>query len=399
MKFQDVLRLTVGTVRANRLRTILTMLGIAIGTASVILLTSIGEGLRIFILEQYTQFGTNLLGLHPGKAQTFGLPSIANTTRKLTLEDLEPLSRLHGVEKVVPVAYGSARVEANNRARSVFVYGVTSDALEAWRFHLLQGSFLPPGDPRRAPPLAVLGTKLKTELFGSQNALGQHVRIGGRRFVVIGTTEPKGQFLGVDLDDIAYIPVNLALKLFNKEGLQEIHIVFSQSQKPSTMADRVGTLMKERHQGEEDFTIISQTEMLESLDKILGIMTAAVGAIAAISLLVGAVGILTMMWISVNERVNEIGLEKAIGAQPYQILILFLGEAGLLSTAGGVAGIAVGLGMAELLSLFVPALPVRIPTVYVLLSIIVSLAVGIASGVLPARRAAQLEPMDALRTE
>jgi putative ABC transport system permease protein len=399
MELQDIFRLTIGTVRAHRLRTFLTMLGIAIGTASVILLTSIGEGLRVFMLEQFTQFGTNLLGLHPGKSETFGLPSVASTTRKLTLEDLDPLSRIQGVEKVVPVCYGSARVESATRARSVFVYGVTADALEAWRFHIRQGTFLPPGDPRRAPPVAVLGIKLKTELFGSENALGKHVHIGGRRFVVIGVTEPKGQLLGIDLDDIAYIPVDLALKLFNREGLQEIHVVFSQGLNSSTIADRVATLMKERHDGEEDFTIVTQTEMLESLDKILGIMTAAVGAIAAISLLVGAVGILTMMWISVNERTNEIGLEKAIGAQPRQILVLFLSEAALLSTAGGIAGIIGGLGIAQTLSLFLPSLPVRVPTMYVVLSVLVSLSVGLASGVLPARRASLLDPMDALRAE
>ena len=399
MDLRDVLRLILGTVRAHRLRTFLTILGIAIGTSSVILLTSIGEGLRYFMLDQFTQFGTNLMSVNPGKVQTFGMPSIATTTRKLTIEDAEELRRVPGVEKVVPVTFGSARVESANRSRSVFIYGVTSEAPEAWRFEIGLGSFLPEMDPRRGAPLVVLGPKLKTEIFGEQNSLGKYVRIGGRRFQVIGIMAPKGQMLGFDLDDAAYVHTAVALKLFNKEGLQEIDVLFSKGQSAAVVQQRVTRLLKERHDGEEDFTIITQTEMLQSLDKILGMITLAVGAIAAISLIVGAVGILTMMWISVNERVSEIGLEKAIGAEPNQILILFLSEAAGLSTLGGASGVAVGLFLAQALGLLIPALPVRVPTLYVVLSIVVSILAGLASGILPARRAARLDPLDALRAE
>lgn len=399
MELRDVIRLVLGTVRAHRLRTFLTILGIAIGTSSVILLTSIGEGLRYFMLEQFTQFGTNLMSINPGKAQTFGMPSIATTTRKLTIEDAEELRRVPGVEKVVPVTFGSAGVETSNRSRSVFIYGVTSDAPEAWRFEIGFGSFLPAMDPRRGSPLVVLGPKLKTELFGEGNALGKYVHIGGRRFQVIGVMAPKGQMLGFDLDDAAYIHTAVALKLFNKEGLQEIDVLFSKGQSAAVIQQRVTRLLKERHDGEEDFTIITQTEMLQSLDKILGMITLAVGAIAAISLIVGAVGILTMMWISVNERVAEIGLEKAIGAEPNQILLLFLSEAAGLSTLGGATGVAVGLFLAQALALLVPGLPVRVPTLYVVLSLVVSVLAGLGSGILPARRAAQLDPLEALRAE
>lgn len=399
MELQDVLKLTAGAVRAHRLRTVLTMLGIAIGTASVILLTSIGEGLHVFILKQFTQFGTNLLGIYPGKTETFGMPSIATTTRKLTLEDAEELARIRGVEKLVPVCFGSARVESINRARSVFLYGVNSEIPSVWQFHVRQGSFLPPGDVHRGAPVVVLGPKLKNEIFGAENALGRYVHIGGRRFQVIGILESKGQMLGFDLDDAAYIPVALALKLFNKDGLNEIDVLFSQAQQADAVIERIKTLMKERHDGEEDFTIVSQTDMLASLNNILNIITMAVGAIAAISLLVGSVGILTMMWITVNERVSEIGLEKALGAEPSQILFLFLTEAALLSTAGGFLGVLAGLSIAQLLGALLPALPVEVPTIYVVLSLVVSVLVGLASGVLPARRAAQLDPLEALRAE
>lgn len=399
MEARDVFRLIAGTISAHRLRTFLTVLGIAIGTASVILLTSIGEGLRIFMLDQFTQFGTNLMTVAPGKVETFGMPSIATTTRKLTIEDSDVLRRVPGIEKIVPVAFGSARVEAGNRSRSVFVYGVTAEAPDVWQFEIGQGSFLPQIDPRRGAPLVVLGPKLKKELFGEENALGKYVRIGDWRFQVIGVMRSKGQILGLDLDDTAYIPVAVALKLFNKEGLMEIDMTFSEGQRADVIEQRVTRLLKERHNGEEDFTIVTQTEMLESLDRILGMITLAVGAIAAISLIVGAVGILTMMWISVNERISEIGLEKAIGAEPNQILMLFLSEAAALSLLGGVSGVVVGLGLAQLLGIIIPELPVRVPTLYMVLALVVSILAGLLSGILPARRASRLDPLEALRTE
>lgn len=375
------------------------MLGIAIGTTSVILLTSIGEGLRVFMLKQFTQFGTNLMAVYPGKSETHGMPGLATTTRKLTLEDAEALQRVPGVEKLVPLCFGAARIEFGNRGRSVFVYGVNSDVPEVWRFQVRQGTFLPKTDLRRGAPVAVIGATLKNELFGSENALGKHIHIGGRRFVVIGVMASKGQMLGIDIDDSAWIPVGVALKLFNKEGLNEIDLIFSQGQDVKLVTERVRQVLKERHDNEEDFTIITQTEMLASLDRVLRILTMGVGAIAGISLFVGAVGILTMMWISVNERISEIGLQKAIGAEPSQILLLFLIEAGLLSTTGGLFGVIAGLLLAQLLAWLLPALPVQIPTIYVVLSLAMSLLVGLLSGVLPARRAARLEPLEALRAE
>ena len=400
MGLRDLLALAGSSILAHRLRSALTMLGILIGIASVILLTSIGEGTRDYVLKQFTQFGTTVLAINPGKTQTTGSPgALGGTVRKLTIEDAEAIERLPGIEDVVPLAFGMARVEWKERGRSVFIYGVNSKVPKVWKFGVRQGRFLPEGDPRRGAPLVVLGPKLKREVFGEANALGEHVRIGGQRYLVIGIMDSKGQLLGFDIDDSAYIPVASAQALFNQDGLLEVDVLFSSLAAEDEIVRRIRTLLKERHEGEEDFSITTQTSMLEVMGNVLGVVSIAVSAIAGISLFVGALGILTMMWISVNERVNEIGLAKALGATGGQVLALFLAEAILLSLAGGLLGVGVGLGLAGLLKLFVPGLPVVVPLRFVISAVAVSFLVGVGSGALPARRAARLDPVEALRAE
>src|SRR5262245_17946023 len=289
---RDLIRLALSAVLSHRLRSALSMLGIAIGIASVILLTSIGEGTRRYMVGQFTQFGTNLMGIHPGKSETLGIPGVlGGTTHKLTLDDAAAVTRLPGVVEVVPVAVGSARVEARGRGRSVFVYGATPNVPRAWKFSVRQGSFWPAGDPRRGQQTAVLGPRLKRELFGDANALGQFVRVAGARFRVVGIMEPKGQFLGFDIDDAAYVPVARALRLFNLPELNEIDLVYTHA----GLADRVVRDTREvmvRRHGREDFTLTTQAAMLEVFDNVMNVVTMSVGAIAGVSLLVGAIGIL-----------------------------------------------------------------------------------------------------------
>jgi putative ABC transport system permease protein len=397
----DHLRLAWGAVAGHRLRSALTMLGIAIGIASVVLLTSIGEGIRQFVLAEFTQFGTNLIGINPGKSNTTGgsPAALAGTIRKLTIADAEALRRLPQVEAVMPVSFGSGRVEHGARARSVFVYGVTSEVPRVWKFGVRQGRFLPEGDPRHGSPVAVLGIKLKREIFGEANALGERVRIGGRPFRVIGVMEPKGQFLNFDLDDTVFIPVSEAMRLFNRDDLFEIDVIYRSARFTQEVVRGIRRVMLDRHDGEEDFTITTQESMLQVLDRIIGVVTSAVGAIGGISLVVGAIGILTMMWISVNESIAEIGLLRALGARRRQVLAYFLLQAALLSTAGGALGVAGGIGVARLLRLALPRLPVHTPMAFVLAALVLAFAVGLASGVLPARRAAGLDPVEALRAE
>lgn len=400
MKTRDLLRLAWASVWFHRQRSILTMLGILIGIASVILLTSIGEGTRVYVLSQFTQFGTTLVAVNPGRIATSGAPGALGTTvHPLTFEDAEAVARLPGVIRMVPVVMGTAAVEHRGRTRHTFVYGTTSDSPVVWRMRVKVGRFIPELDLRQGAPVTVLGPKVKRELFGEDNALGQHVRISGQRYLVIGLMESKGQFLGFDIDDSVYVPVAEARRLFNREAVQEIDLLIANSSLIDPVADRVRDLLTRRHKGEEDFTITTQTGMLDTLDRVIRIVSLAVGGIGAISLLVGCIGILTVMWISVNERTSEIGLVRAIGATQGQVLFLFLSEATLLSTLGGVLGLALGMSLAHFLHFYVPALPVQTPLEFVVLAVVVSLGAGLASGILPARRAARLDPVLALNAE
>jgi putative ABC transport system permease protein len=387
-------------VFAHRLRSGLSALGIAIGVASVVLLTSIGEGTRRYIFEQFNQFGTHLLAINPGKAETVGIPGVlGGTTHKLTIDDALSLTRIEGVEEMIPLAFGSARVEARGRGRSVYVYGVTPNVPRVWNMQVRQGSFWPEGDPRRGQATAVLGPTLKRELFGADDALGQVVRIGGGRFRVVGVMEPRGRLLGIDIDDAVYIPTASAMTLLNRTELDEIDLEYSAGYEAQRMVDRVTEVLTERHRGNEDFTVTSQEAMLEVFGNVMNMITAAVGAIGGISLLVGMIGILTTMWIAVGERTQEIGLLRAVGAGRAQVRQVFLTEAAALALAGGAVGLGAGLGLAALLRAAIPGLPVETPFTFAVAALVLSAATGLAAGVLPAQRAARMDPVEALRAE
>lgn len=400
MRWTDALSLAVRAVTAQRLRSALTLLGIAVGITAVILLTSIGEGIHRFVLAEFTQFGTNIASISPGKVKTSGpAPTgIPSSVRPLTLEDTTQIARLAQIEGVSPMVWGNSEVGANGRLRRVSVNGVGADMLRVYRMGIRMGQFLPADDLENARAFVVLGATLKNELFGADNALGQRVRIGAAQFRVIGVLEPKGQFLGIDLDDAAYVPVARAMELFNREGMMKIDVSYREGTPAANVVDAITRLLVARH-GREDFTIVTQEDMLRTLSNILDILTMAVAALGSISLLVGGVGIVTIMTIAVRERTGEIGLMVALGAPRRTILALFLGEAVALSALGGIMGLTLGIGLAQLIHLAVPALPVHTPLSFVLLAELVAIAIGLAAGVLPARSAAQLNPVEALRTE
>lgn len=399
MRWQDALHLALRALTAHQLRSFLTLLGIGVGIAAVILLTSIGEGLHRFVLAEFSQFGTNVLSINPGRqGARGGPPGLPSTARELTLDDADALARLPNVRHVTASVSGNAEVRAQGRVRRTMVLGVGPQMQEVYTMRARVGQFLPADDAATARAFVVLGAKLKRELFGNANALGERVQIGDERFRVIGIMEEKGQFLGIDLDDAAYIPVARGMSLFRRDGVMEIALTYEEAIPAARVAESVRRLMTARH-GQEDFTIITQEDMLATLSNILDILTAAVGALGGISLLVGGVGIVTIMSIAVTERTSEIGLLVALGARRRTILTLFLGEAVVLSGIGGLLGLAAGAGLAQLVGLAVPAMPVATPWQFALAAEVVALVVGLAAGVLPARRAARLDPVEALRAE
>ncbi|MBK9237013.1 MAG: ABC transporter permease [Rhodoferax sp.] len=396
----DSVSLALRAITAQRLRSFLTLLGIAVGIAAVILLTSIGEGIHRFVLAEFTQFGTNIASISPGKVKTSGpAPTgIPSSVRPITLEDAKLLANLPHVTGVSGMVWGNSEISANGRLRRTTTNGVGADMLQVYKMGMQTGQFLPAEDLENARPFVVLGSTLKTELFGAANPLGARVRIGALQFRVIGVLQSKGQFLGVDLDDAAYIPAARALELFNRDGLMKVDVAYAEGIPAAQVVQSITRALQNRH-GREDFTVITQEDMLRTLSNILDVLTMAVGALGSISLLVGGVGIVTIMTIAVRERTGEIGLLVALGAPRRTVLGLFLGEAVALSALGGVIGLLLGMGLAQLIHLAVPALPVHTPLMFVLLAEGLAIAIGLLAGVLPARRAAQLDPVEALRSE
>jgi putative ABC transport system permease protein len=281
----------------------------------------------------------------------------------------------------------------------VFVYGVSHETPAVWSMPVASGQFLPELDYDRGAPVCVLGPKLKRELFGDANALGATVRIGQARYRVIGIMASKGQFLGFDLDDTVYIPVGSAMRLLNRSEVDEVDLRAASPEAIDPVARRLKTLMIERHDGHEDFTIVTQADAQVMVGNILGVVTTVVSGIAAISLLVGAIGILTIMWIVVHERVSEIGLVKALGARRSQIVTWYRFEAAVTSLAGGLAGLLSGVGGAWLLARVVPGLESYTPFSIVVAAVVMATGVGLAAGVAPAIRAARLDPVEVLRAE
>ena len=399
MRVADLVKFTGHSVLAHRMRALLTALGIAVGVAAVVLLTSIGEGVRRFVLAEFTQFGTNIVSVTPGTAQTMGGSiGVFGTVRPLTIDDAEALRRVPYATASVPVVQGNAEVEGNGRKRRVTVYGTGHEFADAFRFEVASGSYLPPDDPRAPRSFAVLGSKMAREIFGDANALGENVRVGSERYRVVGVMKPKGTMIGFDLDDTVYIPAGRALELFDRESLFEVDVLYEENAPVAEVVEGIRRLMLDRH-GDEDVTITTQQQMLDTLGSVLGVLSFAVAALGSISLLVGAVGIFTIMTIAVHERTSEVGLLRALGAERDQVLACFLIEAVTLSLLGGLAGLAFGAGVAWVLGETVRQLPVSFSPLFMGLALGLSVVIGLVAGILPALNAARLDPVEALRAE
>jgi len=399
VRVADLVKFTGHSVLSHRMRALLTALGIAVGVAAVVLLTSIGEGVRRFVLAEFTQFGTNIVSVTPGTAQTMGGSiGVFGTVRPLTIDDAEALRRVPYATASVPVVQGNAEVEGNGRKRRVTVYGTGHEFADAFRFEVASGNYLPPDDPRAPRSFAVLGSKMAQEIFGDANALGESVRVGSERYRVVGVMKPKGTMIGFDLDDTVYIPAGRALELFDRESLFEVDVLYEENAPVAEVVEGIRRLMLDRH-GDEDITITTQQQMLDTLGSVLGVLSFAVAALGSISLLVGAVGIFTIMTIAVRERTSEVGLLRALGAERDQVLACFLIEAVALSLLGGLAGLAFGAGVAWVLGETVRQLPVSFSPLFMGLALGLSVVIGLVAGILPALNAARLDPVEALRAE
>jgi putative ABC transport system permease protein len=390
------MQFAAGGLKGHRLRTSLSLLGVGIGVASVILLTSLGEGARLYIAGEFTSLGSNLLIIIPGKTETAGLaPLVSTAPHDLTREDAEALvMKVRTIRRVAPVVVGTASASSGQRSREATVVGSTRDLLHIRHLKMASGRFLPSDQPDA--PVCILGAAVQRELFPDQNPLGQPIRIGQWRFRVIGVIAPRGTSIGMDLDEVVEIPVETALRLFNRHSLFRILAeVDSHDQLDQARRSAIAVLT-ERHAGEEDVTVLTQDSVLGSFNMILRALTAALAGIAAISLGVAGIGIMNVMLVSVSERTREIGLLKAVGATHRQVIAVFLVETAILSTAGGVVGLVAGIGAGRLLQGLYPEFPFHSPGWAIGAALAVSCGVGLLFGLLPARKAARLDPVQAL---
>ena len=401
MNFIEYARVSLESLKANRLRSVLTMLGVIIGVAAVILLVSLGEGTKNYVEEQFAGLGSNILIVTPGKIETRGGPPVIGAAKhKLTLSDsriLEKKGYLFG--GVAPVVFGTAEVRYGSRSRNVPVLGVTPSFSPVRNLHVEIGSFVTESDVEAKRRVCILGRTVKRELFGNANALGQILKVSGGRFRVVGIMQRKGVSLGIDLDDIVFVPVRTAQDLFDTDALLEIILSVRNKNDIESAKELAKSLLFKNHNRHEDFTITNQAAMLSSLYTILDTLTYVLGGIATISLLVGGIGIMNIMLVTVKERTNEIGIRKAVGARDRDILVQFLLESTALSSSGGIAGMLVGVLGAYGIRLLVPKLPVEVPSWAIVLAFTFSVFVGIFFGVYPARKAAALHPIEALRYE
>ncbi len=399
MRLRDILSLTFSALNGYRFRTGLMLLAMAIGVASVVVLTSLGEGARRYITDEFASLGTNLLIVLPGRSETSGGTAtmfMSDTTRDLTLDDARALLRSSHIRRLAPVNIGASQLSWREREREVPVIGSSSELIDIRHWKMAQGRFLPPLDLEQASPVCVIGAKLRTELFGNNNAIGEWVRLGDRRFRVIGILATEGRAVGIDVEEVIVIPVASAQALFNEPSLFRIIIEAKDRDAIKRASEFVKKTIRDRHQGEDDITLVTQDAVLATFDKIFRSLTYTVAGIAAISLAVAGILIMNVMLVAVSQRTSEIGVLKALGASQRQIVTLFLSEAAMLSFAGACLGLLIGESCSWLIGYFFPAITMGAPLWAVAAAVAVALITGLLFGAMPARRAARLDPVMAL---
>lgn len=399
MRLADTLRFARDAATGYPMRTTLSVLAMSIGVAAVVILTALGDGARRYVVGQFSSIGTNLVIVLPGRSGTGGFNpanAITTTPRDLTIDDAGALRRAPGVSRVAPLIVGTSEISFGGRLREVMVAGSTAEFVPIRNFELAQGQGLPDDDWNRGSPVALVGAKIREEMFGTAPAVGQLVRVGDRRLRVVGVLKPIGQGLGMNTDELVIVPVALAQAMFNSNTLFRILVEARSREAIPEAKEQVAEILKQRHRGEEDVTVITQDAVLATFDKLLGTLTLGVAGIAAISLAVAGILVMNVMLVAVTQRTGEIGLLKALGATARTIRLTFLAEAAMLSTVGAVVGYLLGqLGAFGLRQAF-PVFPAYPPDWAVIAGLSTALVTGLIFGVMPARRAARLDPVQAL---
>ncbi|WP_448211349.1 ABC transporter permease [Colwellia sp. MEBiC06753] len=399
IRWQDRWRFSLQVLMLNPARTAILLLVIAIGVCSVLLLTSIGEGARQYINREFSNIGSDLLIILPGKKQTSGgsLPFYSTTPRELTWQDAKAIKQLPNVKYVAPINAGTALISAGSLSREVITIGSTADFLKVRKLTLSHGRGFNFDNEQRARHEAILGAKLKRSLFGDEHVVGQWLDIADRRYRIVGVLAERGESLGLDMRDMVIIPISSAESLFNSTALFRIVLELKPQVQEQAAKQQLIDLIKSRHEGEEDITIVSQNAMMDAFNNITTIVTAAIGVIAGISLLVAGFLIMNVSYISVVKRKPEIGLLKAIGASRREVQALFLQESSLLTLLGALFGVIAGYALVFAINLFIPYFSMAIPWWSTALAVVSATVISIAFTWLPARQAAQLDPVIAMR--
>lgn len=403
MKISEVLLLAFEALMANKLRAGLTMLGMIIGVGAVVLLVSIGNGAKNFITREFEGLGTNLILVQPGKTDAKNGPGFMNvggSKKKLTISDVEAIERqAFNIEAVTGIVFGTVSVRAGERGVNINLMGTNEKLIKVLNFKVMVGQFISREEDEYGRRVVVLGYGVAHKLFLDEDFVGKSVKINDSEFRVIGVLEKRGNSLGFNMDDLVFIPARSALRIFNDDKLFGIRAKARSRASIEDAVMEVREILKERMNGDEDFTINTQISIMSSMNTILNMLTYVLGGIAMISMIVGGIGIMNIMLVSVTERTREIGIRRAVGARRRDVLKQFLAEALALSITGGLIGLSSSVFMTYLVSFFLNDFDMKAPLWVLPPAFALSFVTGLVFGVLPAWKAAHIETIEALRYE
>ncbi len=399
MKITDTFRYAGDAATGSPLRTGLLILAMSIGVAAVVILTALGDGARRYVMDEFSAIGSNLVIVLPGRSETRGFnPAnlITSTPRDLTVDDAAALLRLPQVQRIAPILIATTEINAAGKLREAMLLGTNDEYIRVRQLKMGLGRFLSKDEVGHGSAEVVLGALIRREIFGTENPLGKTVRVGDRRLRVVGVLSEGGRGMGMTTDELVIVPVATAQAMLNSNTLFRILIEARSREQIAEVKVRVLKMITQRHEGEEDVTVITQDAVLQTFDKILNVLTLGVAGIAAISLAVAGILVMNVMLVSVSQRTGEIGLLKALGATSATVRQLFMVEAVLLSLSGAIVGLGLGYLGAAFLRYLYPAFPAYPPLWAVLAGLGTALVSGLVFGVMPARRAAELDPIQAL---